>query len=405
MAQKRKDKKGRVLRDNEYQRKDGSYEYKYVDSYGKRHSVYSWKLVETDSTPAGKRCDSSLREKEREIEQQMKDGINVSKSKNVTLNDMFCLHMEITELSDSTRENYQYMWKRFISSGIGTMKITVLRKTDILKFYASEKKKGLKNGTIQIFQKMIHPSLQLAVEDHLIKNNPSENCTRDYPEGDTEKAALSVEEEQFFLDYVKKRRKRQRYELLFPILFGTACRIGEIIGLTWENVNMKERTITIDHALVYRKKNGKTQFYATKTKTVNGIRVIPMTEEVYLCFKELQRTRFQYRSVVEIDGYKDFVFTSMKGKPLYPANINKMLYKMVNEINSDEENKIPHMSNHIFRHTGCTRMAEAEIDINTIQYIMGHSDYKMILKTYDHVNTERAKKQMKKLDNMKNNAG
>ena len=46
--------------ENEYQRKDGSYEYKYVDSYGKRHSVYSWKLVETDSTPAGKRCDRSL---------------------------------------------------------------------------------------------------------------------------------------------------------------------------------------------------------------------------------------------------------------------------------------------------------------------------------------------------------
>lgn len=58
----------------------------------------------------------------------------------------------------------------------------------------------------------------------------------------------------------------------------------------------------------------------------------------------------------------------------------------------------PTISNHIFRHTGCTVMAEAEVDPSTMKYIMGHKNVKMILKVYDSVNQERIRQQMKKLN-------
>ena len=69
MAEKRKDSKGRILRDGENQMKDGRYRYQYMDGRGKRCAVYSWKLVETDRTPPGKRDDISLREKIKQIYQ------------------------------------------------------------------------------------------------------------------------------------------------------------------------------------------------------------------------------------------------------------------------------------------------------------------------------------------------
>ena len=56
MPEKRKDSKGRNLRDGELQRNDGRYEYRYFDQNGQKHSVYSWQLVDTDKIPAGKRC-------------------------------------------------------------------------------------------------------------------------------------------------------------------------------------------------------------------------------------------------------------------------------------------------------------------------------------------------------------
>lgn len=73
MAEKRRDSKGRILRTGESQRKDGRYAYKYTDSTGKPQFVYAWKLVATDKTPAGKRDDISLREKEKEINRDSLD--------------------------------------------------------------------------------------------------------------------------------------------------------------------------------------------------------------------------------------------------------------------------------------------------------------------------------------------
>lgn len=68
MAEKRRDNKGRVLRSGESQRSDGKYEYKYADSNGERHSVYSWKLVATDKVPEGKQGGTSLRDMEKQIQ-------------------------------------------------------------------------------------------------------------------------------------------------------------------------------------------------------------------------------------------------------------------------------------------------------------------------------------------------
>lgn len=403
MAEKRRDKKGRILKSNEYQRKDGKYEYRYDDINGERKSVYSWRLVETDPMPPGKKKDVPLREQEEEIVRKLQDGIVVS-SGNITLNELFAIHMDICELSNATEENYRYMWKRFVQKSIGRSMAAKLKKSDILRFYAQQKSKGLANGTIQILHKMLHPSLQIAVEDNLIRNNPSEGCCKRYFEQEREKHALTAKEIDIFMECARQYKSNQRYDLLFRVMLGTACRIGEIIGLTWKDINMAGRMVKIDHSILYRRKDGKTQFYAKKPKTEKGIRIIPMTQDVYECFCELRKERLRRPATMTVDGYTDFVFTSQSGSPLYPDNINIVLNKITSKYNETAEIPLPHIINHIFRHTACTRMAEAEMDINTMRYIMGHESTKMILKTYDHVSLERAKQQMEKLDSLESNS-
>ena len=80
-ALKRRDNKNRVLQRGESQRKDGRYCYKYVNALGKPQYAYAWKLLPTDRTPQGKREDLSLREKERNIQKDLYDGINTKGSK------------------------------------------------------------------------------------------------------------------------------------------------------------------------------------------------------------------------------------------------------------------------------------------------------------------------------------
>ena len=69
MSDKRRDSKGRLLKQGERQREDGKYEYRYYDEKGGRHSVYSWRLVDTDRIPPGKRDAESLRSMESESEE------------------------------------------------------------------------------------------------------------------------------------------------------------------------------------------------------------------------------------------------------------------------------------------------------------------------------------------------
>ena len=81
MSEKRRDNKNRILRSGESQRKDGRYAYKYTDTFGKVQFVYAWKLVPTDKTPAGKRDDISLREKEKRYGKTLTTGSTPSARK------------------------------------------------------------------------------------------------------------------------------------------------------------------------------------------------------------------------------------------------------------------------------------------------------------------------------------
>lgn len=85
----RRDKKNRILWKGEYQRANGMYEYKYKDALGVKHSVYSWRLTQTDRAPLNKESPQCLREMEREIEHEIQDGINFAKAKQLTLNAFF----------------------------------------------------------------------------------------------------------------------------------------------------------------------------------------------------------------------------------------------------------------------------------------------------------------------------
>ena len=68
MSEKRRDNRNRILREGEYQRKDGRYRFRYIDEDGKEKNVYSWRLDKNDPMPKGKKREPSLREKEKQIE-------------------------------------------------------------------------------------------------------------------------------------------------------------------------------------------------------------------------------------------------------------------------------------------------------------------------------------------------
>lgn len=400
MAEKRKDKKGRILRDGENQMQDGRYRYQYIDSSGKRCAVYSWRLVETDTTPKGKRETESLREKIKKINRDLEDGIKTSLHNKTTLNDMFDLYMSgKQELKQSTRGNYNYMYTKYVRDTLGKRKIVSIKYSDVKSFYNSLiHENGFKPNSMEIINTILHPVFTLAVRDGVIRTNVTDGVISEIKKSHNwekpKRHALSIEEQEAFINFVANSETYNHWLPLFTVFLGTGCRVGEIIGLRWKDCDFENRIISINHNLIYRQQeNGNCEMHITTPKTNAGCRTIPMLDEVRRAL--LQERKEQMKngfSTTEIDGYKGFCFTNRFGYVHNPMTINRAIKRIYTAYNQQEtelaknEHREPllirHFSVHNLRHTFCTRFCENETNIKVIQDIMGHSDISTTMNVY-----------------------
>lgn len=409
MAEKRRDSKGRILKDNEYQRKDGKYEYKYF--WGtERKSVYSWTLVPTDKTPDGKRPDICLRDKIKAIERDLRDGINSSKA-NMTLNQLFDCYMENkTDLRDNTRENYVMLWNNKVrSSKLGNMKVCQIKQMHIKSFYVGLSKEGAAAATVKKYHNMINPALEMAVDSDIIRKNPAKGAQRGIGGSKTEKEALTVREQEILLDFVKGSGTYNVYYPMLSLALLTGLRVGELTGLTWKDIDQKKKVIRVRHQLQYLKIGSETKFLISPLKTDAGVRDIPITPDIQKCLTEQKKVMMLTgrRSNVEVDGYTDFLFITKNGTVFAPNAVNSFLKNIVDHYNKKEMDMtlwkgrepelLPHISSHILRHTACTRMAEQGMDVKVLQYIMGHSDISVTMNVYNHVDAARVESEMQKM--------
>ena len=417
MSEKRRDRKGRILRRGELQRNDGKYEYRYYDTQGGRRRIYSWKLIETDTVPQGKRCKQSLRELERQIQRDLEDGIHTHAARQMTLNDMFDHYMELKcELKVSTRTNYQYMYDRYVRETLGSKSITSFRYSDIRTFYNSLlREHGFRPNTMETIHSLLHPVFTLAIRDNLIRTNPSDGVLVDIKKGNQwerpKKHALTEAQQTAFMKFVGNSVRYRQWGPLFTVMLGTGCRVGEVIGLRWEDCDFAEETISINHSLLYRQKEpgGACQFLVSTPKTEAGIRVIPMAAEVKRaleCERELQAE--VGASDIVIDGYSNFIFTSQTGGILSPHTVNRAIERIRTAYNKQETELahqeqrepqlLPHFSAHTLRHTFCTRFCEHETNLKVIQEIMGHASITTTMDVYNEATLEQKIASFKRLE-------
>lgn len=216
-SSKRKDNRGRILKTGESQRKDKTYMYRWTDQQKQRHCIY-------DNTLEG------LRKQEEQIQLDILQGI---KRDNVTLNQMIERYFSTkSSLASSTYENYLYYYNHSIKNDvIGMTKVTNIRKSDLLLYFSKKSNEdGYSNGTIHILNKIIHPALQLAVDDDIIRKNPADGCMKEYQQDSEIKYALSLEEENEFLQRIQVRPRMKRYYPFFAIMLYTGIRISDADG-------------------------------------------------------------------------------------------------------------------------------------------------------------------------------
>lgn len=404
----RKDDKGRVLEKGESQRKsDGLYLYTYTDPFGKRRYVYASDL-------------QSLREKKKQIIRDQLDGLDTYTAGTATLDYVFDRYMSTKyNLRETTKSNYKYMYDQFIRGGFGLKKIGEFKYSDIKFFYyflLNEKK--LQVNTLDTIHTILHPTFQMAVRDDVIRKNPTDGVMAEIKKGAGKnkgvRHALTPEQQRAFMNYMASSPDYYHWTPLFTVLLGTGCRIGEIIGLRWEDVDFEQRAISINHSVsYYPREDRKTMFGVSLPKTEAGIRLVPMMERVYdVLQEEYKRQKEEGFCTAEVEGMTGFVFSNRYGNLHNPHTINCAITRIRENYNAKEvlaaqrERRepvlIPHFSCHHLRHTFCARLCENETNVKVIQEVMGHANIETTLDIYAEVNYSKKKEAIEDLANKMN---
>ena len=204
------------------------------------------------------------------------------------------------------------------------------------------------------------------------------------------------------LDYIRETKKYRKWDGLFTCLLGTGCRIGEMLGLTWNDCDFENNIISINHSLTIRNKPdiGQSRMYISTPKTQKSVRLIPMLSAVQTALLEIKQKQIDNQIISPIiDNYTNFVFLNRNNNIYDYSGINQSIKNIIQSYNKQEmkiadlENRnpilLPKFSVHNLRHTFCTRFCKNETNLKVIQEIMGHSSIKITMDIYNEINTEQ----------------
>ena len=413
---KRRDNQDRILNKGEYQRTNGVYEYRYKDVFGKTRIIYSWRLTASDKLPKGKTPCKPLREMIADIAEDAKQNIDTYTAKSTTLNERFDLYMESKyDLRRSTKENYMYMYDKYVRKSIGCMKMSDFNYSILLKYYSGLiRKYGFMPNSLNNIHTLLNPVFEVAVWDKLITTN---DCSRvmktirkNQKTKSEKKPSLTMEQQRVFMNYVESSKTYRHWSNILTVLLGTGMRISECLGLTWSNCDFNEGFIEVTHTLQYRKQeDGRCQHYVEPVpKTDAGERGIPMFDEVRVALLEEKARQEQVGTAnTVIDGVSGWCFTNRYGTVYKDSSINDAIERIRNAYNKQEKiaskNEgrepllLPHFSCHQLRHTFCSRMVEVEGRAKVAQSIMGHKNIDTTMDVYADVEKRTKKEAVKEL--------
>ena len=396
MSEKRKDDKGRILHNGEVQRKDGRYQFKYVDADGATRVVYSWRLNHSDATPMGKARTLSLREMERQIQADLFDHI-VTNGRNMSVLELAKKYVETkTGVRPTTKAGYHTVINFLKKDSLGRKRIDTVHISDAKCWLIKLQKNGKSYSSIHSIRGVLKPAFKMAVDDDLIRKNPFdfELATVVYNDSHT-REAITREELRNFLRFVKEDPHYCRYYEGIYILFHTGSRISEFCGLTISDIDFQSHKISVNHQL---QKRGKSGYYIEKTKTSSGTRELPMTPEVEECFRKIITNRRPPKVEPMVDGYSGFLYFDKDGSIAYSLHWDHYLQHIVQKYNSVYKVQMPKITPHVCRHTYCSHMANSGMNPKTLQYLMGHAEIGTTMNVYTHVNFEDAQEEIRKLN-------
>lgn len=378
-----KDLKGKELGIGLSQRKDGIYQARYTDRWGKRKTIYG----------------KILRELRKELAEAVASNQNYTSIKDdVILDNWFIRWMDIYKnknIRPNTKREYTHIYYKNISPYLGNRKINSLVKSDIQLLIDNAYDNNYGYERQNKIKVILKDMLQRAVEDCLVVNNPVSGVKL-RTDKEIRAKSLTIEEQNTFFDYCRNTF----YDNLFNVAVNTGLRPGELFALQLSDVDLENGYIDVNKTLVYQKyldDDCKT-FHIEPPKTKQSYRKVPINS---ICRVYIER-QFELKRIVAEKRPKqqnDYLFVTKFNTPLNSVIYSDAIKAVIRQINLTRsfDSQFEVFSGHTFRHTFATRCFENGIDTKVVQSYLGHASLKMTMDLYTHVSEEKSSLDIEKI--------
>ena len=226
-------------------------------------------------------------------------------------------------------------------------------------------------STTKIIKSLVNRSLNFAFENGLIKEKIV--ITLHLKNQQIRKVQALEKQEQVNLEhYIFENNKIYYFGILLSLY--TGLRLGEVLALKWQNIDIKNKLIYVDKSVGSISQNHKTLTIESSPKTQSSIREIPISKKLLDLMKVLR----QHCST-------DYVIAS-NNKQIKPRAYQNSFENLLKKLH------IKHYGFHALRHTFATRLLENGVDIKTISELLGHSSPTITLNRYVHTNLQNKRK-------------
>jgi integrase len=296
------------------------------------------------------------------------------------------------DLRPTTWDSYAYLVRVHLKPAIGHIPLKALRPEMVQRLYNEKRAEGLSSRTVRYIHAVLHGALKQAVRNNLLARNVTEATTRPKEEK-KEIRPLSQEEARQFLSVVEG----DRLSAAFLLALGTGLRLGELLALRWDDLDLKAGTLTVRRGLcrVYDQEDGerKTRLVFQEPKSARSRRTIPMPSNILAALKKHKIRQNEERLLVGAAyGDQGLVFCTPIGTPIDPRNMARHFDGCLRKAG------LPHVRFHDLRHTFATLMLELGQSPKTVQEILGHSTISITLDTYTHVGMDLKTQAMEKMN-------